>query len=36
MPANSTLSAVDYGVELVSTNNVPATFRFSDFSVTAS
>ena len=36
MPGNSTLSAVDYGVELVSTDNVPATFRFSDFSVTAS
>ena len=36
MPGNSTLSAVDYGVELVSTDNVPATFGFSDFSVTAS
>ena len=36
MPGNSTLSAVDYGVELVSTDNVPATFRFSDFSVSAS
>jgi len=36
LPGNSTLSAVDYGVELVSTNDVPATFRFSDFSVSAS
>jgi hypothetical protein len=27
---------VDYGVELVSTNGVPATFSFSNFSVGAS
>jgi len=27
---------VDYGVELVSTNGVPATFSFSNFSVSAS
>ena len=36
IPANSTLGQVCYGVELVSTNNVPATFVFNDFSVTAS
>lgn len=36
IPASSTLGQVDYGVELVSTNNVPATFTFSDFSVSAS
>jgi hypothetical protein len=27
---------VDYGVELVSTNGVPATFSFSNFTVNAS
>jgi len=36
IPGNSTLGQVDYGVELVSTNSVPATFTFSDFSVDAS
>ena len=36
IPASSTLGQVDYGVELVSTNGVPATFTFSDFSVNAS
>jgi hypothetical protein len=36
IPANSTLGQVCYGVELVSTNNVPATFVFDNFSVTAS
>jgi len=36
MPSNSTLGQVDYGAELVSTNNVPATFTFSNFSVNAS
>jgi hypothetical protein len=35
-PGNSTLGQVDYGVELVSTNGVPATFSFRDFSVSAS
>lgn len=35
IPANSTLGQVCYGAELVSTNNVPATFTFNDFSVTA-
>jgi hypothetical protein len=33
---NSVLSQVCYGVELVSTNNVPETFSFSDYSVNAS
>jgi Glycosyl hydrolase family 12 len=36
MPSNSTLGQVDYGAELVSTNNVPSTFTFSNFSVNAS
>jgi len=36
IPGNSTLGAVDYGVELVSTNGVPQTFSFSNFTVNAS
>jgi hypothetical protein len=36
MPGNSTLGQVDYGVELVSTNGVPQTFGFSNFTVSAS
>jgi len=32
--STSTLSAVDYGVELVSTNGADATFTVSDFSLT--
>jgi hypothetical protein len=36
IPADSTLSQVCYGAELVSTNGVPATFSFSDYSVSAS
>lgn len=32
---NATLGQVDYGAELVSTNGVPATFTFSNFSVNA-
>ena len=36
IPSNSTLGAVDYGVELVSTNGVPQTFTFSNFTVNAS
>ncbi len=36
IPGNSTLGQVDYGAELVSTNNVPETFSFSNFSVSAS
>jgi hypothetical protein len=34
--SDSTLSQVCYGVELVSTNSVPETFSFSDYSVNAS
>ena len=34
--SNSTLNQVDYGVEISSTDNAPATFSFSDFSVSAS
>lgn len=34
--SSATLAQVDYGVELVSTNGVPATFTFSNFSVNAS
>jgi len=34
IPSTSTLSAVDYGVELVSTNGADATFTVSDFSLT--
>jgi hypothetical protein len=36
IPASSTLGQVDYGAEIVSTNNVPATFTFSNFAVNAS
>ena len=36
IPGSSTLGQVDYGAELVSTNGVPATFSFSNFSVSAS
>jgi Glycosyl hydrolase family 12 len=35
MPASSTLGQVDYGAELVSTNGAPATFTFTNFSVSA-
>lgn len=34
--ANSTLGQIDYGVELVSTDSAPATFAFTNFSVTTS
>ena len=34
IPASSTLGAIDYGVELVSTNGSDATFAVTDFSVT--
>ena len=34
VPANSTLGQICYGVEVVSTGGKPATFRFTDFSVT--
>jgi hypothetical protein len=36
MPANSKLSQIDYGAEIVSTNSAPATFTFSNFSVSTS
>jgi hypothetical protein len=35
IPATSTLSAIDYGVELVSTNGADAKFEVNDFSLTA-
>ena len=34
VPANSTLGQIGYGVEVVSTNGAPGTFRFTDFSLT--
>ena len=34
VPANSTLGQIGYGVEVVSTNGSPGTFRFTDFSLT--
>jgi len=34
LPATATLGAIDLGVEIVSTDGAPATFRFTDFSVT--
>src|SRR4051794_2230284 len=36
VPANSTLGQVGFGVEVVSTGGKPATFHFTDFSVTSS
>ena len=36
IPRTTTLGQVDYGVEVVTTNGVPAVFSFSDFSVNAS
>jgi hypothetical protein len=36
VPANSTLGQVCFGVEVVSTGGTPASFRFTDFSVTSS
>jgi hypothetical protein len=35
LPANSTLGQVDFGVEIVSTGGAPATFQFTDFSITS-
>jgi len=35
IPATSTLGAIDYGVELVSTNGMDATFIVNGFSLTA-
>jgi Glycosyl hydrolase family 12 len=34
VPANSTLGQICFGVEIVSTDGKPATFQFTDFSVT--
>jgi Glycosyl hydrolase family 12 len=34
IPSTSTLGAIDYGVELVSTNGMNATFQVNDFSLT--
>ena len=36
IPSNSTLGQICYGAELVSTNGAPATFSFTNFSVTTS
>jgi hypothetical protein len=36
LPSNTELQQVDYGAEIVSTDNVPETFSYSNFSVTAS
>ncbi|HXW43981.1 MAG TPA: hypothetical protein VEL03_04290 [Streptosporangiaceae bacterium] len=36
IPASSTLGQVDYGAEIVSTDNIPSTFAFTDFSIDAS
>lgn len=36
MPSTSTLGSIQYGVEIVSTNSAPATFSFTNFSVTTS
>jgi Glycosyl hydrolase family 12 len=36
IPADSTLGQICYGVELVSTNGVPATFSFNNFSISSS
>jgi hypothetical protein len=34
IPSTSTLGAIDYGVEIVSTNGMDATFQLNDFSLT--
>ena len=36
IPADSTLGQIDYGAEIVSTNNIPSTFSFTNFSIDAS
>jgi len=33
---NSTLGQIGFGVEIVSTDGKPATFQFTDFSITSS
>jgi hypothetical protein len=35
LPANSTVGQICFGVEIVSTNSTKATFKFTDFSITA-
>jgi hypothetical protein len=35
IPSNSTLGAIDYGIELVSTNSTDATFSVTSFTLTA-
>ena len=35
IPSTSTIGQIDYGAELVSTNNTPATFKVTNFSLTA-
>jgi Glycosyl hydrolase family 12 len=34
IPQNTTVGQIDYGVEICSTNNAPATFHFNEFSIT--
>ena len=36
IPSNTTMGQVDYGIELVSTNNAPETFSVNNFSVSTS
>ena len=36
IPSTSTLGQIDYGAEIVSTGGSPATFSFTDFSVSTS
>jgi Glycosyl hydrolase family 12 len=36
IPSSSTLGQIDYGAELVSTNGAPATFSFTNFSISTS
>jgi glycosyl hydrolase family 12 len=36
LPSTSTLSQIDFGAEICSTNGADATFQFTDFSITAS
>jgi len=35
IPSTSTLGAIDYGIELVSTDGMDATFELNDFSLVA-
>lgn len=36
IPASSTLGQIDYGAEIVSTDSAPATFAFTNFSISSS